>query len=39
MALKDGVIVFYVDFQEVTRRVASLTGDIGSPRKLGTFKA
>ncbi len=39
MALTDDVIVFYVDFEEVVRRVASLTGDIGSPRKLGTFKA
>ena len=39
MAVREDVIVFYTDFEEVTRRVASLTGELGNPRSLGTFKA
>lgn len=38
MALREDVVVFYTDFEEVTRRVAPLTGEIGIQRKLGTFK-
>lgn len=38
MAVRDDVIVFYTDLQEVTRRVAPLTGQLGDPRSLGTFR-
>lgn len=39
MSLSDDVIIFFTDLEEITRRVSSLTGEIGSPRSLGTFKA
>lgn len=39
MVLRGDAIVFLTDFEEVTRRVASLTGDLGGPRSLGTFSA
>lgn len=39
MVLRNDAIVFLTDFEEVTRRVASLTGDLGGPRALGTFSA
>lgn len=35
----DDVILFYTDLEEVGRRVASLTGELGDPRRLGTFRA
>jgi hypothetical protein len=34
----DDVILFYTDLEEVARRVASLTGELGDPRSLGTFR-
>jgi hypothetical protein len=39
MAVRDDVIVFFTDFEEVGRRVASLTGELSGPRSLGTFRA
>ena len=38
LIVRKDVILFHSDFQEVTRLVSSLTGDIGDPRSLGTFK-
>jgi len=38
MQLKDDVIIFHSDFEEVSRRVAALTGVLGDPRALGTFR-
>jgi hypothetical protein len=35
----DDVILFHTDFEEVARRVASLTSELGDPRRLGTFRA
>ena len=35
----DDVILFSTDFEEVARRVAPLTGELGGPRSLGTFRA
>ena len=34
----DDVILFYTDFEEVARRVASLTSELGDPRRPGTFR-
>lgn len=31
-------IFFHTDYEEVARRVTSLTGDLGKPRSAGTFK-
>ena len=33
----DGVVVLNVDYEELERRVQSLTGQLGSPRRKGTF--
>ncbi|RWB91145.1 MAG: hypothetical protein EOQ52_06875 [Mesorhizobium sp.] len=38
MSLSDDIILFFADFDEVTRRVYSLTGELGEPRGLGTFR-
>jgi len=38
MVVRKDVILFHTDFEEVVRLVASLTGDLGDPRSLGTFK-
>lgn len=37
MLLRDGMIVLNVDYDELERRVQSLTGESGSPRRMGTF--
>lgn len=39
MVIREDIIVFLTDFEEVTRRVASLTGELGGPRSLGTFRS
>lgn len=36
--MRKDIILFHADFDEVVRRVSSLTGDLGDPRSLGTFK-
>ena len=38
IVMRKDVILFHTDFEEVVRQVSPLTGDIGAPRSLGTFK-